>query len=338
MTSRIAETGIWQDQREASASVGATLEQHREFAEAAALLTGPGIRRVVATGNGASYYVAHALWLAALLAPGPGPELVAVPGGLVARGAFPWREGDAFLAISSSGEFRDLVEAIEGSPAPKVAVTAHPASTIGRAAQVVVPVTVSSQRAITHTQAFLGAVAACLAVWAEIRDDVSMREDLAHVPDVLRETTEAALGWAEQVFSPDEALPPAAIAFGSGPAWAGALEAALLVKEIARIPCEGSETREAVTAAMTAVLPGHLVLALPTRADPLAEEALDVFERLGARVLRVPGGERASAPLAAISTFAAALAASVALALRGGHDPDRPAWVEAYYETARVSR
>lgn len=110
--------------------------------------------------------MAHALWLATLLAPGPGPELVAVPGGLVARGAFPWREGDAFLAISSSGEFRDLVEAIDGSPAPKVAVTAHPDSTIGRAAQVVLPVTVSSQRAITHTQAFLGAVAACLAVWA----------------------------------------------------------------------------------------------------------------------------------------------------------------------------
>jgi hypothetical protein len=55
-----------------------------------------------------------------------GPEVLAVPSGLLARGAFTWRPGDALLVVSSSGEFRDLVEAVDaGPPAPYVAVTAN---------------------------------------------------------------------------------------------------------------------------------------------------------------------------------------------------------------------
>jgi fructoselysine-6-P-deglycase FrlB-like protein len=338
MRGAIEATEIWQDQRGASASVGATLAGREAVVEAATMLGRLGVRRIVASGNGASYYVAQALWLAALVGTAPGPDVVAVPGGLVARGAFPWREGDAFLAISSSGEFRDLVEALEGSAPPTVAVTAHPTSTVGRAARAVVPVTVREQRAITHTQAFLGAVAACLAFWAELVGDAALRREVEAVPEVLAEATEAAVGWAEELLAGVEGVPPSAVAFGTGPAWAAALEAALLVKEIARIPCEGSETREAVTAAMTAVLPGHLVLALPLREDPLAEEAAGLFGRLGARVARAPGGGRAAAALAAITTFPAALALSVGLALRAGHDPDRPAWIDTYYQTARAPR
>ena len=49
--------------------------------EVAALIGADGVRRVVASGNGAAYYVANALWLASLESR-HGPELVAVPGGL----------------------------------------------------------------------------------------------------------------------------------------------------------------------------------------------------------------------------------------------------------------
>ena len=74
------------------------------------------MRRVVASGNGAAYYVAVALWLASLEGP-VGPDVVAVPSGLLARGGFAWRPGDVLLAVSSSGEFRDLVEAVDaGAP------------------------------------------------------------------------------------------------------------------------------------------------------------------------------------------------------------------------------
>ena len=72
--------------------------------------------------------------------------------------------------------------------------------------------------------------------------------------------------WAEDAFT-GVATPTAAIAFGTGPGWAAALESALLVKEVARIPCEGVETREGATAAMTGLLPEHLALSLPSLDD-----------------------------------------------------------------------
>ena len=66
-------------------------------------------RRLVATGNGAAYYAALALWTAALERPGEGPEVVAIPAGLLATGQVRWRAGDVPLVFSSSGELRDVV-------------------------------------------------------------------------------------------------------------------------------------------------------------------------------------------------------------------------------------
>ena len=47
--------------------------------------------------------------------------------------------------------------------------------------------------------------------------------------------------------------PETAVVFGGGPGWAAALEAALLLKEVARVPAEGVETREGATSAMMAL-------------------------------------------------------------------------------------
>src|SRR6266568_3456967 len=165
------ETGLWQDVSELPDALAATVDARDGVADTAALLGADAVRRIVATGNGAAYYVAVALWLASLEG-GAGPEVVAVPSGLVARGGFGWRPGDALLAVSSSGEFRDLVEAIDtGAPLPYAAITATPGSTLGSRASARALVAVSHQRAVTHTQAFCGGVAAALAVWGEVTDD-----------------------------------------------------------------------------------------------------------------------------------------------------------------------
>src|SRR5690242_4554907 len=129
-----SETGLWQDVSELADALAATLDARAGFDEVASLLGAGGVRRIVATGNGAAYYVAVALWLAALEGD-PAADVVAVPSGLVARGGFRWRPGDALLAISSSGEFRDLVEAVgAGAPRPYAAITANADSTLGAGA------------------------------------------------------------------------------------------------------------------------------------------------------------------------------------------------------------
>jgi glucosamine--fructose-6-phosphate aminotransferase (isomerizing) len=326
------ETGLWRDVVELPSSLAATLDG-AGIDDVAALLGADGVRRVVASGNGAAYYVAVALWLASLEGPA-GPEVVAAPSGLLARRSFAWRPGDVLLAVSSSGEFRDLVEAVDaGVPVPLAAVTANAGSTLGRRAAARALVSVPSQRAVTHTQAFCGGVVAALAVWAAVTADAALEAALRRLPQELDRTIAEARTWVDEIAGIDAET---AIVVGSGPAWAAALEAALLLKEVAGIPAEGVETREGATSAMMALRPGALALSLPTGAEePLLVEAEEICAGRGATVVRAPIPAGADRRLAAVSTFPAAAALAVRLGSERGLDVDRPAWTEAYYRVAR---
>ena len=326
------ETHLWRE----TCAVPATLEQTlagTEGIEAVAhLVAGGDGRRIVATGNGAAYYAATALWLASL-GGRPGPEVLCVPAGLLARGAFVWRDGDVLLAFSSSGEMRDVIEALDaGAPTPFAAITASPASTIGSRAAAIAHVTVASQDAVTHTQAFCGNVVAALAVWASITGDKALGTALRSVPEVVAGSLSEAERWAADL---PELHPSAGIVFGSRHAWAGALEGALLLKEVAGIPAEGVETREGATSAMYPLQPGHLVVSLPTAGDLLFEEAEEICAGRGATVLRAPGGDLADPRLSAVTMFPATVALAARLGVESGLDVDQPAWTNAYYAVAR---
>jgi glucosamine--fructose-6-phosphate aminotransferase (isomerizing) len=336
----ITETQIWQDLLEVPDQLQRTLDANEDaIAAVADLLTLPGTRRLVATGNGASYYVAQTLWLASMTAPECPVDVVAIPGGLVARRAFQWRPGDALLAISSSGEFRDVIEAIEDprAPSPFAAVTASADSTLGQAAGAVALVENPHPRAVTHTQAYCGAVVMALAVLAHLTQDSTLRRAVSGAPDTCQRAIDSATNWA--AWLRDELpTPTAAVAYGTGVGWVAALEAALLVKEIAQIPCEGVETREGATATMTYLSTESLVLSMPSvELDPLRDEDDTICRSFGAIVVEPPAGAYTDQRLAPIATFPAALALSVELALRRGLDPDRPAWSETYFATARRS-
>ncbi len=318
---RYLETGLWADVRQLPAALQDTVDAANGVAEAAGVLR--GAQRIVATGNGAAYYVAHALWLAGLEL--GGPPLVALPCGIVAREGFAWQPGDAVLAVSSSGEFRDVVEIAQRSGArPCVAITANADSALAGAADAVVLQQVHSQRAVTHTQALAGAYACGLAV---------MGGELAGVVEAAEQAVAEAETWAASLSGLGS--PPAAIAVGGGAAWAAALELALMLKEISRIPAEGVETREGATSAMFGLDRGHLMVSLDPVGDPLGDEAVRLCAATGATALRFPPAARADARLAFITTLPASAALAAELALAAGHDVDKPAWTDAYYETAR---
>lgn len=336
MSEVIRSTGIWQDALEMPEALQTTLDDSEGFADVASFLRRNGTRRIVASGNGASYYVAQALWLAALEGDRCPLEVVAVPGGLLAKGGFRWREGDVLLAISSSGEFRDVIEAIESPsfPHPFAAVTAKHQSTIGATAGAKAMVKIPRQRAATHTQAFCGAVLTCLSIWADISSDDVLHRAVAEAPGACERALRSSERWADESFDSVK-TPSAAVVLGTRTAWAAALEGALLIKEIGRIPCEGVETREGATAAMTALNADHLALSLPTLGDDLIVEAEEICRARGAQVLRAPGGVEADRRVSPITAFPAPLALSVALALRAGWDADNPEWISIYYTTAR---
>ena len=325
---RYLETGLWADVRELPGALRDTLAAAEGVAEAAAALR--GVERIVATGNGAAYYVAHALWLASLESRGSVP-VIAVPCGVAVRDGFAWQPGDAVLAVSSSGEFRDVVEiARRAGGRPCVAITADADSSLAAAATAAVVQRVVSQRAVTHTQAVAGAYASALALWAAVTGD----DELAALLDTAGDAAEQAVADAEAWAPECRLTPPAAIAVGGGPAWAAALELALMLKEISRIPAEGVETREGATSAMFGLDRGHLMVSLDPAGDADGDEAVRLCAAAGAVTLRLPGAD-GDARLAPITTLPAAAALSAELALAAGHDVDRPAWTDAYYETAR---
>jgi len=331
----ITATELWQDVLELPVALRATLDGAEGFDEVAGLLSRPGVERIVATGNGASYYVAVNLWLASLAGPGAAAEVVAIPAGLIATGDFAWRPGDALLAISSSGEFRDVVEAAAVSQGVRAcaAITGQRDSALGRLSTARALISTVSERAETHTQQFCGSVLASLAVWARLTGDSGLMRELEDAVEQASRSVTVAETWAGDVLRSVE-TPIAGIAFGSGAAWAAALETALLMKEVARLPWEGVETREGATSATYALGPRQLALVIESRPDPLVDEAESACARLGATVLRLPG-PAVNSPLAAISSFPSATAAAIVFALREGHSVDRPGWVDGYYATAR---
>jgi glucosamine 6-phosphate synthetase-like amidotransferase/phosphosugar isomerase protein len=328
-------TGLWADIREAPLALRRTVDEATGLEETAEMLA--GARRIVATGNGAAYYAAMALWLASLTT-GDGPEVVALPAGLAFRSHVAPRAGDMLLVISSSGELRDGVEQLRsGRLGAFAAVTAKAGSTLARAAGSRALQHVDNQRSETHSQAFMGSVAVVLALWARLSGDHSLTESLAGAADALEVEIARAPAWVLDSLA-EVPEPAAAVAFGSGPGWAAALEAALLLKEVARVPAEGVETREGATSAMFGLTtPHHMALSISDcGADGHLAEAEALCAKAGGTVLRWSPAQAGDARLQAILAFPALALLAAELAVRCGHDVDRPSWTDAYYATARV--
>ncbi len=332
MTTRM-DTGLWHDLMLTPGTVTATTQAAQGFEDVAALLTAPGVRRVIVTGNGAQWHVALALWLAWLQVPEPPVEVLAVPGGLVAGGAFPWRDGDRLLALSSSGEFRDVIEAIRaGAPRPIAAITADAASTIGQAAEARAIVAVETLRARTHTQGYAGALAAGMAVIARMSGDDALGRAVNEVGERLALPVEVAGSLPIGV----DGRPHAGVCLGTGPAWPAALHTALCLREVSILPIDGFETREGATTGRFATVPGDLaVMVGGMHPDPLLDEAAAIMAEGGARVVALHGDPATDPRLAPIMALPGAIGLAIDFAALAGLEPDAPAWAGAYDRTSR---
>jgi glucosamine 6-phosphate synthetase-like amidotransferase/phosphosugar isomerase protein len=275
-----------------------------------------------------------ALWLTSLRTPSP-ISVIAVPAGIVGDPSFPWADGDLLLAISSSGEFRDVVSAARNAHR-SVAITADPTSALARHVGASAIVQLEARRAVTHTQAYCASVLAVLTLWADVTHDAGLAQGLRDTPALVASALDRAEQWAA-LQTADLAHPEAAVAFGTGPGWTAALEAALLLKEVARIPAEGVETREGATSAMYGLGMDHLVLTIGSEDDSLLEEAEAVCATTGATIVRAPGGETGDSRLAPILSFPAVLALAISLGTRSGIDVDHPSWASAYATTSRTT-
>jgi glucosamine--fructose-6-phosphate aminotransferase (isomerizing) len=333
------------------AAIRSTLTDSLEAARAAAVaLRQAGVRRVHVIGNGTSYH--SSLAAATLYRRHAGPDdPVVVP--LTAgefRNYLPrLGSGDAVLGISASGEFRDVVAAVDAlrGRVPTVAVVHVPGSTLDRTADHVVRSAGGPSNVPVMTKTFAATLVATELVLAELLGG-DRAEAIRRGIRLAADHAEAAIEAAEpRVAGLADALVGAGHLFvvGSGGAYPAALEAALKLKEMAIVHAEGTESWEMASGVATIVGADSVVIALAPE-GPGRAATIDVASHAaawGARIIEVAprssvdGAELLPIPAVAeedhapLTTVAPVALLAFVLARRRGHDPDHPGWVERYH-------
>jgi len=309
-----------------------------------------GVRRVFVIGNGTSYHSALASTALYRRHAGPG-DPVAIP--LTAADAltYPPELGpsDAFVGISSSGEFKDVVavaQAVRGRTL-FAGIVHVPGSTLTGIASDVVLSAGGPSTVPVMTKTFSATLVATelLLVGLLGHERAAVVEDeIAQAADAAERAIDAAEPLVEGLA---DALVDRRHLFvtGGGVGYPAALEAALKLKEMALVHAEGAEAWEMTSGAATMLGPEAVVIALAPDgpARPAIAELLAHAADWGARVLEVgpsrlvdgsdllpiPGGPLEDhAPLVAVPPVALL---AFALARRKGLNPDRPDWIERYH-------
>ncbi len=337
-------------------SIRATLADGAEAADAAAVaLKSRAVTRIHLIGNGTSYHssLAAATWYRRS-ANASDPTVIAMTAGEFRNYLPALGPRDAVVAISASGEFRDVLavaEALRGS-VPTVGIVHVPGSSLEGLVDYIVRSAGGPSHVPVMTKTFVSTLTATLMLLAGVlggQRREAARQALGEaadaVDDAVREARPRVAGIAESLLEYEPLL-----VGGSGNASAAAFEAALKLKEMALVHAEGTESWEMASGAATIVRPGIAVIAIAP-AGPGREATLDVAGHArdwGAHVVEVgpanghlAGALRGSdflplpdsaiedlSPLTAVAPVA--LLAFVLARLRG-HDPDRPAWVERYH-------
>jgi glucosamine--fructose-6-phosphate aminotransferase (isomerizing) len=337
--------------REGPAAIRATLVGAGSSArDAAELLRARGVRRVFVIGNGTSLH--SALAATALYRRYAGPD-DAVALAMTAGEFRTYRPRlgtqDALIGISASGEFADVVTAFSElrGMVPTIGIVHVPGSSLTSVADRIVLSAGGPSRVPVMTKTFSATLVATeltlLALLAPAEAAPAL-DGLAAAAD----HAEAVIGEAEKGLAALVArIEPYDHVFvvGAGLAHIAALEAALKLKEIARVHAEGGETWEVTSGAATMIDERAVVIGLAPNGRGRAATA-DLMRHAagwgaatveigpeasveGSLLVRLPvAAEEDHAPLTVVPPVA--LAAD-ALSRHRGLDPDRPDWVARYH-------
>jgi glucosamine--fructose-6-phosphate aminotransferase (isomerizing) len=309
-----------------------------------------GIRRVHVIGNGTSFHSSIASATLYRRHAGPDDPIV-VPVTAADFVTYPPALGphDAIVAISSSGEFRDVVIAAERlrGRVPFAGVVHVPGSTLTGLASDVIMSAGGPSTVPVMTKTFSATLAATELLLLELLGEPAgdaLRAGLLDAADAA----EDAIAAAERLVEPlaDELRDTGHLfVTGGGMAYPAALEAALKLKEMALVHAEGAEAWEMTSGAATMLGPDAVVIALAPSgpARGAVGELLAHATEWGARTIEVGPerlvatstllplrGEAAEdhAPLSAVPPVALL---AFALARARGANPDRPGWIERYH-------
>ena len=247
------------------------------------------------------------------------------------------------LAISQSGKSPDLlttVSAAAGAGARTLAIVNDPVSPLGQLVKDLIPIAAGPELSVAATKSYIGSLSAIAQLVAAWGDDTALLQALDALP--LSLATAWNCDWTPLV----DALVDAQGMFviGRGAGLGIAQEAALKFKETCGLHAEAYSAAEVQHGPMALIGPQFPLLvfrqsdATAPGIDALITAALDrdvpVFVAghgpSGATILSSNACHPALEPLVQIQSFYRAVNA---LALRRGHDPDKPFSLSKITET-----
>jgi glutamine---fructose-6-phosphate transaminase (isomerizing) len=237
-------------------------------------------------------------------------------------------DGRLVVALSQSGATPEIVtvcERLRSAGARTVAIVNEPASPLATVAEVPIAIDAGAERAVPATKTVTAQLLAVAAVAAALGPAPFSAGDLAALPDAVQalladpaepRVLAERLAGIERLFVVARGLLQAA-----------ALEAALKIKETARIVAEGTSTADFRHGPIAAVDRDVPVLAFE-HSGPAAEDVRELVAELetrGAPVARLAVPDAVPEALAAIPAVVRAQQLALELALARGLDPDAPA-------------
>lgn len=241
----------------------------------------------------------------------------------------------ALIAISQSGESRDVLTAVEffrkiSPDSPVLAITNTPNSTLHRTSDASILTRAGEERAVAATKTYTTQLAASFLLSIELaerrgRYAGSLREELLKIPSLIQEILDDA---RESIRYYADGLRSKEFGFvlGKGPNYPTALESALKLRETASLHYAGYSTREFLHGPLQLVSKGTPVILI------LGSEVEDVAQRiqaLGGDVIRVDVEGDISIPnvnyeLSPIVTVIPVQLLSLELSVLRGFNPDKP--------------
>ncbi len=232
-----------------------TIESSRKFEELAEFIRRVNPELIILTGSGSSFNAGFAsLYLL--------NKLAKIPTWVVHSSEFPYiidpilkEKRHVLITISQSGESPGTLQAADIAKSKgitSIAVTAHPTSPLAQKCSMVLPLITGEEQSIMATKTYIAQIAAlfrlALALGNFNKDlEPSLIKDLLgslkKVPEEVKNMLEPLKQTVKNI-SPYYKFVKHAFILGSGPDYATAMEAALKLKEGARILAEAYSTPE----------------------------------------------------------------------------------------------
>jgi len=261
-----------------------TLDQTRDEAERIAEKNARKIKMVYFTGSGTSYHACIAAnYVVSRVTDYPSSTLPASEFSAW-TGRIKHHSGTWLIAISQSGESRDVIDAVRSAKLSKMrvlAVTNDAHSRLAKLADFSIASQAGKEEAVTATKSFTATLLATYEFLTALTKRDELKTELGRLPSQVEETLQRCEKKCRALafeFRDREFL----FLLGSGANYASALEGALKLKESCNVYAEGFATREFLHGPMQLVDERTPVFILQHEISDESAELTDRFKRLGA--------------------------------------------------------